>query len=167
MKLAEIRLAEARSDTLFIRHKGGQAAFHIGATAAARWAERIRNPPARLDKLGVTLGMKVVLLHIGEPDFAAELAARAGTVATTRRTRGAGLVMCGTDAPAHLTRIEGLERLIARNGAIWIVYPKGRTDIREADVRAAGKSAGLVDNKTLRFSATQTGLRFVIPLSRR
>ena len=30
------------------------------------------------------------------------------------------------DAPAHLARIRGLERLIAGDGAVWIVCPKGR-----------------------------------------
>ena len=54
-----------------------------------------------------------------------------------------------------------------RNGAIWVVYPKGRQDIREVDVIAAGKSAGFTDNKVCRFSETHTALRFVIPIARR
>ena len=167
VKLAEVCHAEARGETLSIRHTSDEAAFAIGAKAAERWAESIRNPPTRLDKFGVAAGMKVVLLHLTDADFAVELGVRAGTVATSRRARGTAMVICGLDAPAHLGRIAGLERLIAPNGAVWIVYPKGRTDIREADVRAASKSAGLVDTKTLRFSATHTGLRFVIPRARR
>ena len=89
VRLGDVRRAEAREDSLVIRHQGGEAAFAVGATAAARWAERIPNPPSRLDKFGVRPGMKVVLLDLAEPDFAAELAAHAGTVATTRRARGA------------------------------------------------------------------------------
>ena len=53
------------------------------------------------------------------------------------------------------------------DGGVWIVYPKGRKDIREADVMAAGRDLGLKDNKTCRFSDTHTGLRFVIPVAER
>ena len=66
-----------------------------------------------------------------------------------------------------LARIESLESYLKRNGAIWVVYPKGQKHIREVDVIAAGKAAGLVDNKVCRFSETHTALRFVIPLARR
>jgi hypothetical protein len=44
---------------------------------------------------------------------------------------------------------------------------KGQKNIREVDVIAAGRSAGLTDNKFCRFSETHTALRFVIPLARR
>jgi hypothetical protein len=48
-----------------------------------------------------------------------------------------------------------------------VVYPRGCKEIRENDVMAAGKSAGLTDNKVARFSDTHTALRFVIPLAKR
>jgi hypothetical protein len=67
----------------------------------------------------------------------------------------------------QLARLAGLRKSIVKNGAIWVVYPKGRQDIREAEVIAAGKTAGLVDNKVVGFSATHTSLRFVIPLAKR
>ncbi len=60
---------------------------------------------------------------------------------------------------------EGL--LTQENGATWVVFPKGRKDLREADFIRAGVAAGLVDNKVVRFSDTHTALRFVIPLARR
>jgi hypothetical protein len=60
-----------------------------------------------------------------------------------------------------------LEASIKPNGAIWVVYPKGQKHIREIDVMAAGKSAGLTDNKVCRFSETHKALRLVIPLARR
>jgi hypothetical protein len=44
---------------------------------------------------------------------------------------------------------------------------KGQKHIREVDVIAARKPAGLTDNKVCRFSDTHTALRFVIPLARR
>ena len=66
-----------------------------------------------------------------------------------------------------LAKIGRLEPSMARNGAAWIVFPKGRKDLRETDVIEAGVASGLVDNKVVRFSDTHTALRFVIPLARR
>jgi hypothetical protein len=51
--------------------------------------------------------------------------------------------------------------------ALWIVYPKGQTQITENDVLAAGRKSGLKDVKVIGFSATHTALKFVIPLSKR
>ena len=50
---------------------------------------------------------------------------------------------------------------------LWVVYPKGRKDITQAQVMAAGLAAGLVDNKVCSFSETHTALRFVIRLKDR
>jgi hypothetical protein len=63
--------------------------------------------------------------------------------------------------------LKSLSVSICKSGGIWVVYPKGQTHIREIDVINAGKSAGLTDNKVVRFSATHTALRFVIPLVKR
>ena len=56
---------------------------------------------------------------------------------------------------------------LQRDGAVWVVYPKGRPEISEVDVIRAGVEQGLVDNKVVRFSDTHTALRFVIPKARR
>ena len=47
------------------------------------------------------------------------------------------------------------------------VRRKGRKDLTEGDVRAAGKAAGLVDVKVVRFSDTHTAEKFVIPVADR
>lgn len=43
---------------------------------------------------------------------------------------------------------------------VWVVYPKGKQDPREADVRATGLSLGIVDVKVASFSETHTALKF-------
>jgi len=58
-------------------------------------------------------------------------------------------------------------RSIQRNGAIWVVYPKGQPHIRGIDVIQAGRAADLTDNKVCSFSSTHTALRFVIPIAKR
>jgi hypothetical protein len=77
------------------------------------------------------------------------------------------MILLGADNLKALARVKSLPGAIQKAGAIWIIYPKGQSHIREADVRAAGISAGLTDNKVCRFSETHTALRFVIPLARR
>ena len=66
-----------------------------------------------------------------------------------------------------LKRFKSLEKSLKRNGGVWAVYPKGRKDMTENDVRRAGLEAGLVDIKVARFSDTHTALKFVIPVARR
>lgn len=45
--------------------------------------------------------------------------------------------------------------------ACWVVYPKGKSVIRQADVFEFGLATGWVDNKVCSVDATYTGLRFV------
>jgi hypothetical protein len=77
------------------------------------------------------------------------------------------MIFFGAAQKKDLARLTSLRKSIAKTGAIWIVYPKGRQEIREADVIASGKAAGLTDNKVCSFSNTHTALRFVIPVSQR
>jgi hypothetical protein len=57
----EIRALDAADGRLRIQFSGGSAVFHLG-DSAEKWAARIRNPPSRLDKLGVKAGTKVRLI---------------------------------------------------------------------------------------------------------
>jgi hypothetical protein len=96
---------------------------------------------------------------------------RRGSLAAARSERGQGseadLVLYGAETLADLKGVAALAKLIRADGGIWFVYPKGRKDLREADVMAAGRAAGWKDNKTCRVSDTHTGLRYVIPVADR
>jgi hypothetical protein len=49
-----------------------------------------------------------------------------------------------------------------------VVSHKGRAaTLRDVEVIAAAKAAGLVDNKVVAFSPSQTALRLVIPVAAR
>jgi hypothetical protein len=50
---------------------------------------------------------------------------------------------------------------------LWVIRPKGRKEISEQSVMAAGKAAGLVDVKVVSFSPTHTAEKFVIPVKNR
>jgi hypothetical protein len=166
--LASIRSATASDGTLRVEFGDRFAEFAIGA-AASKWAARITNPPSRLDKLGIKTGMAVAAIGIADEPFLAELRDRASKVTATA-PRGSILVdaiFLGANHHEDLDRLAALRRQIVPAGAVWVVRPKGRAEITEAQTMAAGKRAGLVDVKVVAFSDTHTAEKFVIPVARR
>ena len=127
----------------------------------------IRPPKSVIDKLGVKPGQIVSLLALDDPAFAAQVRERAGAVSEGRAKAGSDLVFFGATTVAALRRLAALEKTIARNGGIWVVWPKGRKVLTEDHVRGAALAAGLVDVKVVAFSATHSALKLVIPLARR
>jgi len=132
-----------------------------------REPERDYSHRSLLDKLGVKPGQWICVLGVEDAAFLKDLADRVPQFVRRKLPSGADMFLLGAENRTALARVKLLASAIQKAGAIWIVYPKGQTHIREADVRAAGISAGLTDNKVCRFSDTHTALRFVIPLARR
>lgn len=161
----QISKVEAASGALRLTFPGGLAVFAIG-DAAPKWAARILNPPGRLDKLGVKPAHAVLLLGVDDQDFARELAARGARV-STKPKGAADLIFYAANARAALGTLAQLATHLKRDGAIWVIRPRGVKEITEADVMKAGKAAGLVDVKVARFSDTHTAEKFVIPVARR
>ena len=119
-----------------------------------------------IEKLGVKPGARVSVLGVDDPDFLADLQ-RAGADVSRRRRKESDLVFLAIEGRPGLPGLAQMEPYLQRNGAVWAVFPKGRTELREVDVIRAGVAAGLVDNKVVRFSDSHTALRFVIPVARR
>lgn len=128
--------------------------------------ERDYSDRSRMEKLGVKAGFVVSVLRIKDTDFLEELEAAGAQVSRRRRT-SCDLIFYAAEEPADLEVLRDLEGLIKRDGAIWVVSPKGRPEIRDVVVIEAAKRAGLVDTKVVRFSATHTTLKLVVPLARR
>jgi hypothetical protein len=164
--LAAIRDASAKDGVLTVKHADGTLALDLGP-AAVKWADRIRNPKSVMDKVGVKSGQRVVILGGADDSLAKGLVARGADVSVGRMKPGADVVFLGAERASALTRLAALERAIARNGAIWVLWPKGRADLSEDSVRAAALRAGLVDVKVVRYSDTHAALKLVIPLKRR
>jgi hypothetical protein len=137
-------------------------------TSRKRPPERNYSHRSLLDKLGVKPGVRVAILGIADAEFLEQLAARVGEFSNGRPLADSNLIFFDAEDRKDLARLKPLAAAIRKDGAIWVVYPRGQTNIiREMDVIAAGKAADLVDNKVCRFSDTHTALRFVIPLARR
>ena len=141
----------------------GPAELELGA-AAEKWAHKILHPPSRLDKLGVKPGLTARMVGEFEDGFAGELEAAGVTVNAKGKH---GLVFFAAKKTADLARLAKLTADLSPNGALWVIYPKGVKDIREIEVIEAGRAAGLKDVKVASFSATHTGLKFVIPVTAR
>lgn len=129
-----------------------------------RPSERDYSHRSLLDKLGVKPEHRLAVIGVADEDFLSQLAAR---VSRDQLISDSDLIFYAAEDKKYLQRLKSLLAFLKRNGAIWVIYPKGRQTIREMDVIAAGKAAGLVDNKVVRFSDTHTALRLVIPVAQR
>ncbi len=144
----------------------GTAFFELGQ-AAPRWLEKIRNPPSRLQKLGARPDWRVCAIRVNDGEFLAELRGAVAHLSVNRMARDCDAIFFGATAEAQLQRLPRLKLALKPNGALWIVRPKGRPEISERAVMAAGKAAGLVDVKVVSLSPTHTAEKFVIPVSAR
>jgi hypothetical protein len=164
--LHDVKTVEAASGHLRVSFPDGTASFELGALAE-KWMLKIRYPKNLLDKLGVKEASTVVVLNIDDEIFWGQLKARTMKISKSMAKHDADLVFYGAESKDDLRRLEKLERVIKRGGAIWVIAPKGKQHIKESDVLSASKEFGFVDTKVVSFSETHTGHKLVIPVARR
>lgn len=111
--------------------------------------------------------MRVALVDLDDPEFLRELRDRTDDIAEGRPRKDTAMILFAVDGPAPLRRLAALQRSIRRDGAIWVVWPKGQSHIKEGMIRSAAVAQGLVDIKVMAYSETLSGLKLVIPLARR
>jgi len=120
-----------------------------------------------IDKLGVKPDSRVAVLGVKDESFLKQLRERAPDV-SNRLRRNLDLIFFAADNQTELGKLARLKASLKSHGAIWVVSLKGKAArIKDVDVIAAAKAAGLVDNKVVGFSDTHTSLRLVIPVDRR
>jgi hypothetical protein len=160
--IREVRDAKGK---LHVTYDGGTATFDLG-DAAAKWAERIRSPKSRIDKLGVKPDHRVAVIDVRDAAFDAELRGRVQSVASKLGHEHDIIFYAANDAAA-VKKLAEVKKYLAPAGALWIVRRKGDPEVTESGVMAAGKAAGLVDVKVVKFSDTHTAEKFVIPIKAR
>jgi len=156
----------ARGGTLSVTFPGGTASFDLG-TAAPKWADKTQHPPSRLQKIGVKPEWRASAIGVDDTTFLNELEGAVAHLSIGRVIKACDAIFFGATKKVDLARLETLKASLKPNGALWVIRPKGRPEISEGAVMAAGKAAGLVDVKVVGFSATHTAEKFVIPLSAR
>ena len=159
---SEMKSLAANEGTLTFRFRDDSIAIDLG-TDATKWLDKTRNPKSVIEKLGVKRGQGIALFNIDDDAFTRDLEA----IGTKIVKQNADAVFYAANTRTDLARIAKLRDALASNGALWIIRPKGVKEITESDVMAAGKAAGLVDVKVVRFSDTHTAEKFVIPLASR
>jgi hypothetical protein len=150
-----------RGGVLTLKSADGALALTLG-DRAEKWAAAIWTPKSRLAKIGVKPGQRVSLDGVKDPAFLDELKA-AGADVSDRLRKSSDVVFVLVESAADLKKIPSL----VPDGALWAIRRKGVAEASEALTMAAGKAAGLVDVKVVRFSETHTAEKFVIPKSRR
>lgn len=158
----EIKGVTAADGELRIRTKDREFAFAVGA-AAETWREKILHPKTRVEKMGVKAGLRVAVIGDAEKEFAKELKQSKAEVVAD----GAEAVFLFVEGNGDSGNIAKAAKKIKGAAGLWVVYPKGRKEFTESDVRGAGRKAGLKDVKVAGFSATRTALKFVIPVEKR
>ena len=164
--LASIQSLNAKDGKLHLTWSGGSAVFELG-DRAAKWADKILHPKSTGEKLGIKPGMKVSVRAIREASFLEDLRSKAETVSTSRVLKDSDLIFFGAAESSDLGDVAEVGSSLASAGALWIVYPKGRQEIKEGQVLVAGRAAGLLDVKVVKFSETHTALKFVRPKLKR
>ncbi len=107
------------------------------------------------------------MVGVKDETFLEDLRARTSNVSMGRLKKGSDFIFLAAETPKDLRKLERVEPSIKRDGAVWVVSPKGKPEIRDVVVIEAGVATGLVDTKVVRFSDSHTALKFVIPVARR
>jgi hypothetical protein len=170
--LTSIQKAVAEGESLILTVDGRRTVLELGASAA-RWADRIANPPSRLAKLGIKQGTRVALLNFDDEDhredrFVEELESANAAIVGDARDRDLDAIFFVARSARDLAKLRSLSGRIKPAGAVWVVRAKGReAAVTEAESMAAGKAAGLVDVKVVSFSDRYSAEKYVIPIARR
>lgn len=161
-RMTEVNASEGK---LLLVYPGGRLTLELGAQAE-KWANKIRTPKSLSDKLGVKPGARVAMLGLNDEGLLRDLRARQCAL-STRMDPNAALIFLAAESRRDLDRLGAIRRAMKRDASVWVVRPKGVAAITERDVMQAGKDAGLVDVKVVRFSVTHTAEKFVIRVADR
>ncbi len=164
--LKDVTQVEGRDGRLTMTFPAGTASLDLGKAAEA-WASKIKNPKGLLDKLGVKPGARVCVIGVQDQAFRTQLQTRTAQI-THKPQRDEDLIFYAADSLDALDSLTRLKGSLKPDGAIWVVSLKGKqARIKDTDVMAAARAAGLVDNKVVGFSETHTALKLVIPKAKR
>ena len=148
--LTELQSVEVSEGKLKLAAASGVCSLKLGEKTAAKWAEKIRNPPSLMKRLGVKQGCRYVILGEAASGFTEQLEI-AGAINSPRNP---DMVFAFAESDADLAKAWELASIV------WVMYLKGRKDFTEAQVRDHGRALGMMDTKVASFSSVLTALRF-------
>lgn len=161
-----ITAIDVRGKALVLSHGGAQTTLYLGPLAA-RWAEKIRNPRSRLDKLGVKPSLRVSVVRLRDPEFKVELESAGCALSWGRLKAESALVFAGVETAADLAKLDAARSAMRDTGALWVIHPKGKDGVKDTAIFARARALGLVATKVARFSETHTAEKLVVPAASR
>jgi hypothetical protein len=127
---------------------------------------------AVVQKLGVKPGFRIfaVGLRVAYSDVVGKLPADV-TIASRLKAPLDMVHVFAIDAAGLAEKLRSCREAITPDGMIWVSWPKKAsgvaTDLSDVVVRGTALALGLVDVKVCAIDAVWSGLKFVIPKSRR
>jgi hypothetical protein len=164
--LRDVSGVSATNGTLRVEHANGVASFILGDVAES-WAEKIRSPRTLSDKLGVTRGMQVAVIDVDDQQVLDDLSAKGADLVVGSVPQDVPMVLFRIVRPSQLVALAPMTSRIARNGAIWVVHPRGDASVADSVIFSAARDAGLTYTKVVRFSESDTAEKLVIPRAAR
>lgn len=154
--------------TLKVSTAEGVASFALGPELTGKWAHKLKNPRSLLDKLGVKAGQKIATVGMKDEAFREQLTAKVGAAPSTRVGKDSDIIFFAVETASDLERLTALQQGLKRDGAIWVVRPKGKASrLTDGEVMGAAKASGLTVVKVAKFSETHTAEKLVIPVGLR
>jgi hypothetical protein len=145
-----ISRVDTTEGVLHVTWPDGCAAFELGA-AAMKWIDKIRNRPRRIDKLGIKTGQKVLFVGLRDTTLREEIETCGATV-LARGTVGVDAIFIAANEREDLDRLVTMLKFLKRDGAIWVIRPKGSSAINRVVAADALRAS-------VRSSATCSGLK--------
>jgi hypothetical protein len=166
---AEMMSVEANAGWLELKTQRGLLLLELGPKADV-WKEKIKNPKALIEKLGIDATKKVCIVGKLDASLKADVDASGAKVAKSARGKDFDVVFVAAAVKKDLEKLPAIKEMIVDDGGIWIVYAKGKTgenDLTERAVLTAGRTLSLTDNKQVKVDDELTAVRFVIPVAQR
>lgn len=135
---SSIKSAKAVDGELRLQTADGLASFHLGATAAAKWLDKVLHPKSRIEKLGVKPGARVSLLGGFEAGFLSEVHALAKSVSKGKVSADSDHIFFAADSKEDFSALSKIAKGISGAAALWIVYPKGQNKSRKTTFSPPG-----------------------------
>jgi hypothetical protein len=164
--LASLTSVVARGGQLHLKWSNDTAILELGKHAET-WAHKILHPKGTAEKLGIKPGLNISFVNMPRDQTMQDARATAASFADKQPLKNSDIIFFGVATADELTKLEKLLPCLAGNGALWVVYPKGRKEITEVQALNAGRAVGLYDVKVVSYSSTHTALKFVRPKDKR
>lgn len=157
--LGESIKAEADDGVLKIVSDRRKISFTIG-DSASKWVDKVLNPPSRMKKFGVKEMHRVWVSKGFDKSFKDEIKSVGAKI--TRIIDNCDLAICIIKHRGMLPELDEYVEQLPEKKNIWVVWPKGSSDVGQTDVMQHAKSLGMGPSKTAAFDGNHSSMRFAI-----